>query len=270
MHKDILVHLDRTAHSDHRLAVAAGLAARFGATLVGLRVEVHPHVPNAIRAGIPAEALAAQADAITADTARIRDGFHAAARAAGVPALWWMDTGGGVEQVCRRARHAGLTVAGAPDADHEEELPAGTLVHHLLMTAGRPVLVVPDAGAPGVPGARVAVAWDGSREASRAVADAMPILAAAAEVLLFRVGEGADSLTEAAAHLARNGVGVRSDAVPAGARGVGPAILDAAAGFGADLLVMGGYGHSRLAELVLGGATRHVLHHAAIPVLMAH
>lgn len=274
---DILVHLDRTAHSDARLGVAALLAARHGAGLIGLRVEAHPHIPQALRGGIRPAALEAQAQALAADTARIEADFRAKAAAQGLPAEWWCDsceTEWAIGRVVERARHASLIVVGQQAHDHEEELPGGELLHQLLLAAGRPVLVVPETEpAPEAPGRRVAVAWNNTRESARALTDALPILAQAEAVQVIAVGEapeGYDSLTEIGRHLARHRITARCRQVRAADHDVGAAILAGAAEFGADLVVMGGYGHSRMREVVLGGATRHVLRHALLPVLMSH
>jgi nucleotide-binding universal stress UspA family protein len=269
--RDILVHLDRTAHSDIRLEVAATLAAAHGASLIGLRPETHLHVPETFRAAIRPEALQMQADAIAADSARIRLKFDAAAQRLGLQTDWWaetMETELAIEWVCRQARHASLSVVAPLARDGEEELDSGKLLHALLLGSGRPILVVPDLKIPAAPGRRVALAWNSSREASRVVADAMPILAKADAVQVITVGEPGDGLDPIREHLVRNGV----NAVTGFIRGhnVGAALLGAAEEFSADLLVMGGYGHSRMRELVLGGATEHVLHHTGICVLMSH
>lgn len=272
---DIMVHLDRTAHSDVRLEVAAALAARHGAGLIGLRVETHPHIPEAFRGGIRPAALEAQAKAIADDTARIEASFRSAAGRHGLPTEWWLETGGGVAAVCRRAGYAGLTVVGQAAHDREEELPGAQLVPQLLLTTGRPVLVVPETPDLAVPGTNVAVAWNGTREATRALADAMPLLAAAQNVTVFEVrhGEpedGFDGLAEACRHLARNDIDARFKVIRTADRNVGTLLHDAAVAAGCDLLVTGAYGHSRTFEIVLGGATKWLLEHAAIPVLMSH
>lgn len=277
MFHDILVHLDRTNHSEVRLAVAAHLAAAHGAGLIGLRIEAHPHVPEALRGGIRPAALEAQAQAIAADTARIEADFRAKASGLGLPVEWWRvecETEWAIPRIVERARHASVTVVGQAAHDREEELPGDELVHQLLLSSGRPVLVVPETEPPSAaPGGRVLVAWNGTREAARAVADAMPVLAKARAVQVVSAGQqnrDFDTLTEIGRHLARHEVSAHCRVLPGADHDVGAAILSAAADFRADLLVMGGYGHSRLREVVLGGATRHVLRHSTLPVLMSH
>lgn len=272
---DILVHLDRTPHSDSRLELAAALAARHGAGLIGLRVENHPHIPEAFRGGIRPAALEAQAKAIADDTARIEATFRSAASRHGLPAEWWLETSGGVDAVCRRARYAGLTVVGQPAHDREEELPGTDVLLQLLMTSGRPVLVVPETPQPVLPGAKVAVAWNGSREATRALADSLPLLSKADTVTVLEVRhnereDGFDGLSEACRHLTRNGVDAHFKIIQTSDHDVGTRLHTEAVSLGCDLLVTGAYGHSRMFEIVLGGATRWLLDHAAIPVLMSH
>ncbi len=179
---DILVLLDQFAHSAVRLDVASDIAARHGARLIGLRVEIQPHVPGAIRSAIVQGALEAHADAVHADTARIEAAFRAAADRRKVRADWWVVREGGIGRVCEFARYANLTVIGqaAPDAD--EEFSGAELIHDLVLGSGRPVLVVPHTPLAQHVGQRIAVAWNGSREASRAVADAMPLLRRAQRV----------------------------------------------------------------------------------------
>ena len=147
----------------------------------------------------------------------------------------------------------------------------------VALECGRPVLIVPAGIASGAFGTRVLLAWDGGREAARAMFDALPLLRSAARVRVIWVAPATDpylpyglQLTDVLAMLARHGVEVeeRTELHPRGS--VGAALLDEAERFGADLLVMGCYGHSRLREFVLGGATRHVLEQASISVLMSH
>ncbi|QJE72338.1 universal stress protein [Aerophototrophica crusticola] len=141
-----------------------------------------------------------------------------------------------------------------------------------LMGSARPLVVAPPSG-PEVVARRVAVAWNGSAEATRAVALALPVLCAADQVVVLTAETGktaGSAARDLLDYLAWNGVRAQAQTVEVRGEAVGAALLRTALGAGADLLVMGGYGHSRLRELILGGVTRHVLGHAQIPVLMAH
>ena len=117
--KDVLVYLDRSPHAAARLELAAKLAAGLGATLAGLRVEVHMEAPQAFRAAIRPELLEIPAQAIREDTKRIEADLRAAAAAVGVPCEWWARESGGVDEVARSARYADLTVVGLPPKDND-------------------------------------------------------------------------------------------------------------------------------------------------------
>ncbi len=179
------------------------------------------------------------------------------------------------EVVTLHARYADLAVLGQHDPDGPDSRRG--VVEAALFGAGRPVLVVPYAGRfPGA-GRRVLVAWNASREAARAVNDALPILEQAEAVTVLAVnprqgigGHGEAPAADIALHLARHGVKATAEQVAAPAVGDAEALLNAVAERGADLLVMGGYGHSRLCEMALGGVTRTVLRSMTAPVLLSH
>ncbi|WP_167229380.1 universal stress protein [Massilia rubra] len=175
------------------------------------------------------------------------------------------------------ARYCDLCVLGQADAVRGVSLPSGGLAADVAKASGTPVLLVPHAQAPAWPIRRILLGWNGSREAGRAMRFALPLLqrASAVDVAILDAGSlqsgGGASLRPVTAigqALARHGVRadmvLRDDAGDAGA-----ALLALAAERGADLLVMGCYGHSRLRELLLGGATRTVLKSMTLPVFMA-
>jgi nucleotide-binding universal stress UspA family protein len=145
-------------------------------------------------------------------------------------------------------------------------------INAALFETGRPVLIAP----PAVPtsiGRKIAVSWNGSAEASRAVSSAMPLLARAEGVVILAAEAGKASLEpagELARYFAWHGVSAEIRALDASGAQVGEALLGECAAIGADLLVMGAYTHSRMRQLILGGVTRHVLANATLPVLMAH
>jgi nucleotide-binding universal stress UspA family protein len=170
-------------------------------------------------------------------------------------------------EVGRHARYADLTIVGqvAPGApDHVVET---------VMNTGRPLLAVPRHGRYPRVGSRVLVAWNGSREATRAVFDALPLLALASAVTVMTMdAEDGDRVPGAdiGLTLARHGVKVEVMHSTLGGIDAGNALLSRAADQGADLLVMGAFGHSPLREKVLGGATRHILDHMTVPVFLSH
>jgi nucleotide-binding universal stress UspA family protein len=151
------------------------------------------------------------------------------------------------------------------------------LPEEVTLNSGRPTLVVPYIGAAATIGERVMVAWNASREAARAIGDAMPLLERAKVVTVVSVnarpdalGHGEDPGADIGAHLARHGLKVEVERLEARDIDVPNAILSRLADAGSDLLVMGCYGHSRLREMVLGGVTRTILGEMTVPVLMAH
>jgi nucleotide-binding universal stress UspA family protein len=208
----------------------------------------------------------------------MRSAFEDATRGRGFVAEWRDDDAGAfgvADCVLPYAHAADLVVASQADPEWP-----GTdrldVADRLVMESGRPVLIVPNAGVHGRVGERVLVAWSGRREAARAAFDALPILRGAREVKLVSVdtqrerGPSQEVRPDIGAALARHGV--RSKAIeqvePRGS--VGETLLACATEMGADLLVMGCYGHARLREFVFGGASRHLLTHTAIPLLMSH
>ncbi len=182
----------------------------------------------------------------------------------------WTDiTGREATETAVRGRLFDLTVVARP----ESEGAAGGIatLEAALFDTGRPVLVAPPSAPSGTAG-HVALAWNGTREAARAVWAARPFLAVAERISIVTVIQDGweASPVELATYLARHGVDAETHLVKLGDVEVGERLLASAGQLEADVLVMGGYGHSRLRELVLGGATRSVLEQASLPVLMAH
>ncbi len=189
---------------------------------------------------------------------------------AGRFAVAWTDiTGREATETAVRGRLFDLTVVARP----EGEGAAGGIatLEAALFDTGRPLLVAPPKASAAAP-SHLALAWNGTREAARAVWSARPFLAKAERVSVITVLQDGweASPVELATYLARHGVAAETHLVKLGDAEVGERLLASAGELGADLLVMGGYGHSRLRELVLGGATRSVLEQASLPILMAH
>lgn len=270
-YKTILVHLDETPRCAEGLQLASTLAARFDAHLVGL------FALGAAR--IPSYALA-EAGPLVREIEERRRGeaarraeqeFRKAERRGGGKSEWRLSTQDAAASVRLSARYADLVVLGQPQPN--EDL-ARSVVEEVILTAGRPALMVPYAGRFADAGKRVLIAWNASSEAARAVTDALPMLAKADAVEVVAFGQGGDHGevpgADLALFLARHGV--KATAARQDARGVdvGNQILSRAADVNADLIIMGAYGHSRWRELALGGATRSVLDAMTVPVLMAH
>ncbi len=172
-------------------------------------------------------------------------------------------------EISRRGRLADVIVLARPKEGGDVEGAAG--FDAALFDSGRPVVLVPGEPA-AVIGDTVAIAWNGSREAAIAVAAALPLLHRAGKVFVLTAREGDDSSlepSELARYLGGHGIEARTWAYSPGTDSIGDSLMREAGKAGADLLVMGAYGHSRLRETVLGGATRDALRHGAIPIMLA-
>lgn len=271
-YKDILVHVDNGARCAERLGLSGRLAARMQAHLIALNVRSEPELPPYIRAQF--DDISAMRDRWDAQAAaQARALVDAVPAAPGLTVEWRDVTGELTDAVALHARYADLTVIGQADPDEA----AASLAEHLILGVGRPVVVVPYAGRFAEIGQRVLVAWNGSREATRAVHDALPILQGAKQVHVIAVnptggmaGHGDIPGADVCLHLSRHAVNAVCEHIQSEDLNVGEMLLSRAADEDADLIVMGAYGRSRLRELVLGGATRHLLRHMTVPVLMSH
>lgn len=279
-YRTIVVHLGEAARVDELLDVAMPLARRHRAHLVGMTVLPAPLIASFGLPDSPAPVLMEDyRRAYIAECERIRARFVERAGAAGVDWEFMLEDGWATsvaQTMLDAAGAADLIVAGQPGTGSPgyEQV---DIADRLILESGRPVVLVPRQSRCATVGKRVVVGWNRRREAARAVFDAMPLLRLAQEVRVVCVQEGeavasaGDAATmRVAAGLRRQGVACSAVGVPAADGEVGAVLLHEAAMFSADLLVMGCYGHSRLREFVLGGATRHVLSNMRLPVLMAH
>jgi nucleotide-binding universal stress UspA family protein len=269
MIKDIVVHLTGSEEDEVRLGYAESLSERFEAHLTGLYVHMLPQVIGVDPAGVIAmqdwfEQSDAQADNIFK---RLQERFDRFRMPHEVRRFDVFSEPAG-QALSEEARVADLFVATRPYGDQAD---SAHMEVSVLFGSGRACLFVPPKGLPPKSFGNVVIAWNGSREAARAVAEAMPFLQQASQVVVVSAQEG-DTVVpgdDIARHLSRHGVSVTTGTVEVGSEGSGEALLGEARRVGANLLVMGGYGHSRFREWVLGGATRYVLAHAELPVLMA-
>jgi nucleotide-binding universal stress UspA family protein len=276
-YKTILVHLDVGARAGARLDLACQLARRFDAHLVGVHALTEIRVPSyaVMIAGQGGQLAEFQAHAAAELRERSEALFRKRVAAAGLDKTEYRATRvDAVESVSLHARYADLVVAGQPnDADASGVEP--DFIERILLAAGRPVLVVPYAGSFADAGKRVLVAWNASREATRALTDSIPLLreAEAVHVIAFDpagAAHGAVPGADIGLYLARHGIKVTVSQQSAPDVDVGNQLLSRAADLDADLIVMGAWGHSRLQELVLGGVTRTILQSMTVPVLMSH
>jgi nucleotide-binding universal stress UspA family protein len=276
-YRTIVVHLDTSRHAHPRLEIAIRLARQFDAHLIGLFAVFSPD-PRSLYI------MSGTADYYVTHTAlrheqrgAIERLFHAELKRAEVAGEWIAADDTAAHAVPVRARCADLIIAGQYDPHDPESYVGDHFTESLVMSSGRPVMLVPYANGFATTGARVVIGWDGSREATRAVHDALPFLRTASTTTVVTVngafGEAGPRIPGAdiATLIARHGVNVEVKEVYAGvSASVDEALSSEVASLGADLLVMGAYGHARWQELVMGGVTRSILHTMTVPVLMSH
>ncbi len=256
--------------------LALGLASAFGAHATGIALAVDPIVPGFVVAPLPVEVIEkARTQAIdTAHDAVTR--FLEAAERRGVPAearTAEILMGGAPEGFVTAARTTDLVVIGQDDPERSEPM-RDLMIEAALFEGAAPLLLVPHIFRGEAVFQKVMIAWDGGRAASRAVHAAMPFLKLAREVSVAIVGRAGDGPgqpgAEVATWLARHDLKIDVTRIEAPDIPVADALLDHAADHAFDLLVMGGYGHSRVREFLLGGATRGILASMTLPVLMVH
>jgi len=274
--KDILVHVDGSRAMPARAAVAAALALRHDAHLIGLYVIEVPVLPSYAEAQIPNEIIKAQLAALASRAAACEQEFNRIAKQYAIKSEWRCVQDRQIDALLLHARYTDLLAVGQADAGDPECVSRG-LADRLVLESGRPVLLIPAAGGGKVIGENVIVAWSTRREAVRAISDAIPLLESARRVTVVTVNAERDDPENAglpaadiALHLARHGIETQTKNLYAAPAAVGQVLLDTARDSCADLLVMGAYGHARWTEVVLGGVTKHVLAHTSIPTLLAH
>lgn len=279
-YKTILVHADESRHAQQRFELAAQLAARENAHLVGMAATALPgtfYLPELI--GESTMTLTAYIEYLRQRAQGVLAQFEATARQAGMGRFESRiveDEAGAA--LCIQARYSDLVVISQQDPD--ESLPAlrRNFADYVVLHAARPVLVLPYALRPILPAHRILLAWDASAEAARAATAALPFLQRAelVQIIVFDpdtrgLAHGEQPGSDIAQYLVRHGVHVEvSQQVTDHRIDVGNALLSAAADFNADMMVMGCYGHLRLREVLLGGVSHTVLGAMTVPVLMCH
>jgi nucleotide-binding universal stress UspA family protein len=279
-YKNLVVVLDADQSSRERISYAAALAARFDAHLVGLYLTVSSLKRDEyalLDIGVLDMSFFRDPAESRAESEKTRALFEEVTAREGISAEWRTASGYPAGMAAMHGRYADLIVIGQLDAYDSQAGLLRARPEEVTMLAGRPVLVVPFTGHFERFGSRVLVGWDASREASRAVRDAMPLLARADAVTVLtidaeesRFGHGEIPGADIALYLARHGVKAEVERTVSSGIGIGNTLLSRAADYDADALVMGAYGHSRMRELLLGGATRTVLQSMTLPVLMSH
>lgn len=241
---DILVYLDTAPACGDRMVLASNLASRLDACLTGVGLE---------------EAIG------------VAKRFKDMLRQDGVSGDWRLIESTAAASVVRLSAAADLVVLGQQERNVSTGLDAPGEV---LTACGRPVLITPYGRSINTLGQRVLIAWDGSRQAMRALHDALPLMAQSEEVILVQINPEDDAAKElagdVASHLVRHGLNARAESITAKISAIAETLLSRAADVAADLLVMGAYGHSPLRERLFGGVTHDVLRDTSLPVLMSH
>lgn len=276
MIKDILVSLSVGEQAGVAGDYAVSVAAAFDAHLAGIAFVYDPIVPVSGAGYIPADVIETQERDNSAAAKTAIDRFAAAAKRAGVtiePLTLRASFAGVGDQFGKVARRFDLSIVGQaePEKGPAEEI----IAEGALFESGRPVIIVPYIQKDPLKLDRVLLCWDGGRMAARAIANSMPLLERAGhvEVVIVANERGKEDEIEGAdmgAHLARHGLKVEVRRTVLADLDVADVILSHAADCSADFIVMGGYGHSRLREFVLGGVTRSILTSMTVPVLMSH
>lgn len=281
--KTILVMLNDSSRTQQLLDASSAIARQFDAHLIGLYVVPAAKVYSDVGMLATPILFEGYRDLFKSKLGEVRKKFEASVKQDGLKAEWravdsnYPDV---AEAAIAHSRGVELVIAGQIDRGADGDIERD-LVVRLILESGRPVLIIPKQGNFAPRGEGIAekaiVGINGTRESSRAMFDALPLLRLVREARLVWVnpyrqhGEAGDIPgAEEAAVLARHGIKAVAEPMMTDEQNAGGALLMRANDLGADLLVMGGYAHSRMREFVFGGATRHVLEHMTIPVLMSH
>ena len=277
--KDVLALAISLEHDMAALKAAAALAHHYGARATALVVAIHPASHFAAEDAPLSEVLADIAKGSQASAAKER--ARIAAWLEKAPARFEVRDMA-VEQavidreVIAHALYADLVVL-ARASPPQENRARRALLEHVVFGSGRPVLLVPGAWRRERTWERIVIGWNAKREAIRAVSDALPLLQAARQVVVATIdaapsatGHGEAPGWELAAYLARHGVPAEVRNIDGLGRSESKALIDEAIAIDADLIVMGAYGHARVAEFIFGGVTRDLLNASPVPLFLAH
>jgi nucleotide-binding universal stress UspA family protein len=277
--KNISVFLDDSPQGEKVGDYAALLAQRFGAHLIGI------HGINGVPGGYAFDAFARGEEAIASVISRRRAAeedraLAVARRLAAVTRKYDINSefrviwnGSDDAEALQNSLHCDLVILGHPKP---HGLPKSWTAERLLMASGVPILIIPDEWKTQTIGGKVLVAWNASREARRAIADAMPILSTAESVTVLVVDSaktpkkfGEEPGADIATYLSRHGVRIDLEQLESGGAPVADIIASRAGDLKADLIVIGAYSHARSSEIIFGGVTRSLLSHMSVPVLVS-
>ncbi|MBL8701061.1 MAG: universal stress protein [Alphaproteobacteria bacterium] len=276
MYKDLLVHADEAPDAAARIEYAVRMAIAADAHLTALYAPASGTIPTFVMADIPPAVITEVEARRKEAAARLREQVESLARRHARTIEFREVEGDAGTALPLHARYCDLAIVG--QGRHERDLGtpgAGVLADAVASASGRAALCIPSYGSFAPLPRSIVIAWNGSREAARAVNEALPLLQRAERVTVLSVTQpervparlyGADIAT----HLARHRVKAETATTLAPDGDIGNELLSRAADLGAELIVMGCYGHSRLRERVLGGATQTILEQMTVPVLLAH
>ena len=276
--KDIQVNVDNDAACSKRVKMAVNLAATMDAHLTGVHVRRTFPFPaySVVPTTVDVDMVAIYNEALDDQEANARKVFKEAIGVGNTKVSWHTLRGSISYELASSARYSDLLLIGQPNPKEATSLNDG-ITDEIIMSAGRPCLLLPyETNSVGF-GTSPLIAWDGSRESGRAVHDAMPFLKQAGKATILIVNpEKSDTDFEdlpgamISEHLARHDIDVTVEVSRNSPLNTGDTILAYAADNQHDLIIMGAYGHSRWREIVLGGATRTVMKHMQVPVLVSH
>lgn len=277
MIKGIILNIEQNALRDRASDFAVSIAERFDAHIAGIAFAYSSIAPSLMMPEIPSSVVTS---IIAENEKRAREAigrFEAAAKRSllsAEPYLVTRSESGPAEMFSSMARRFDLSVV--MQSDHDSWMNNDLLIEMALFESGRPLVVVPYTQRERLKLEKIVCCWDGSRTAARAINDALPFLKRAQAVELLTVsteknhnGREVPGI-DIGAHLARHDIKVEVESIPAADIDVTNAILSHVSDCSADMIVIGGYGHSRLREFVLGGVTRQMLSTMTVPVLMSH
>lgn len=270
------LHVDADAICDKRLEAAVDLAARLNAHLTGVYVRSAFPLPNYGPELLSNDVLKMYADMQNEGESNAHELFTRHIGAQSTRTSWRALPGSVPDVLANEARYSDLLILGQPDPEDEESL-TRSLADQVIFTAGCPCLLIPYVGTETGFGHSPLIAWDGSREAARAIHDALPLLklAGKATVLVAQPEKLEADLGDLpgamiSEHLARHDITVEVEVLRGGVQNTGEAILSYVDAYGYDLIIMGAYGHSRWREIILGGVTRQIMAEMRTPVFMSH
>ncbi|QIG48374.1 universal stress protein [Nordella sp. HKS 07] len=278
-YKTILVSLNDLERNEALLTCAAELARNFDSHLQGLYVIPAVEIYAGTSFGMPV-VFEGNRETYQKAEKSVRDLFESLAQVAGISSDFVLVdsiTPSITNHVIDYARRSDIAIINQPPEDGGLSVTGRAFVEQILLSTGRPTLVLPRKGGTSAVAELVIIGWSGKRESARAAFDSVPLLTGANEVRVVWVdpemeytSPGSLPGVDLATALSRHGVKAVIEPLSTGGREAGEALLTKISDSGAGLLVMGAYGHSRLSELILGGATRFVLSGMNCPVLFSH